>query len=135
MNRVQRTAAGLLAAVLLCEGCYTYRPLVVHVRDRESGRPLAGALVQIDAPDPRNPARVLELLNPFSPAGGSGVTDAGGSAAVRCVAGRPVEIWVMAVGCAPQGLFFDEAPGSTEWLCPEPGASGPVGCIEVRLGP
>ena len=129
------TAAGLLAAVFLCAGCYSYRPLVVHVRDGASGETVQGATVIADALDPRHPLRVSDLLNPFSPSGAEGVTDSSGRATVRCVVDQPVQFRVLAPGHEPRGLYFDRAPDSTDWLAPGLEGDGPLGTLSVRFGP
>ncbi len=130
-----RTAAGLLAAVFLCAGCASYRGLLVHVRDAATPRPVEGATVFIEPPDPRNPANVADLINPFSPSSDRARTGPDGTVRVRCVADGPVQVRVLAPGFVPQGLYFDQAPDSSDWLCPDSPEASPLGVLAVRVGP
>lgn len=100
-------------------GCYSYETVTVAVRDRQTSRPIAGAVVHVHPLDPRHPLRPADILNPFTPDDHSGVTDVRGVVRLDAARDQPLEIGVICPGYEPGIVPFKGLPAqpgvASEW--------------------
>jgi hypothetical protein len=140
---------GLLGA---CSSSSTYRPMTVSVRHKLSRQPVAGAAVHARSVHAFLPMSYIAnsdapfmgadpILDGSPPRSDRGVTGTDGTVRLEVIVDHPVQVIVLAAGCAPQVIGVPEHPAKTGepsgWLDADPGPALPSQPprLEVELSP
>lgn len=109
-------------------GCAQPASMTVAVRDRDSLRPLEGAIVRIDN---------TSLLNPLKPRGAEGETDQMGEVVLAVAPYNRLLIRVTPRGGIEHVMNADHpaSMGDSGWFGPSTDERGGRGRVEVRLRP
>ena len=145
--------AAPLLLLLLVTGCSTatgYQPMIVAVRDHQTGAPVPSAIVQARPLNFFIPESQVPLLgdqpivDPSPPTSDHGTTGADGTVRLdRVVVDQPVQIRVLARGYEPLEVDLKHHPakrGASDWLDPLADTTRPVDTddaarLEVRFLP
>lgn len=122
-----RSSLASATLLLMLPGCAERTWMSVHVRDRDSLKPVPDAFVRVENTG----------LNPLKPQGDEGETDHDGNVRLRVAPYNRLLIRVRANGHAEHVLNADHPAmaGDLGWFGPNVAQGGTRATLEVRLSP